>query len=562
MPHIPSKKITSVAATGTQEKFKEKIEELALERKEQETQMHAFSLGVPYINLVGKAIPPGPLSLIPEEDARRLSIICFAESPEERKIGVLNPTQPDAENYLRELGEKLHAKITIFLISRKSIEAAIKLYAQLPKIKEEVEGVQITQEDLDRYGETFTDIRTVNERLKGVSLTEIMTILIAIALKTRSSDIHIEAEEHDVKVRLRVDGILHDIAILEYGTWPKIISRIKLHAGVKINVSDRPQDGRFTIFLKDDKVDVRVSTLPTNYGESVVMRILRSSAAGLKFEQLGLSDYSSKRLQKEIDKPNGMIVTTGPTGSGKTTTLYAILNYLNSPEVKIITLEDPVEYKLAGINQSQIDSSKGYTFASGLRSILRQDPDVVMVGEIRDLETAEISINAALTGHLVLSTIHTNSAAGAIPRFLAMGVKEFLLAPALNAMMGQRLVRRLCQTCKVEIQLPSDIFERVQQLLKSISPASGITVDLSSLKFLGAKGCDDCHGLGYKGRVGIYEILVINQEIESLILSGKISEYTMQDIATKNGMLTMAQDGLLRALEGVTSVEEVFSVAE
>ncbi|MDO8572036.1 MAG: GspE/PulE family protein, partial [bacterium] len=553
MSQQPPKKIKTVAATGAQEKFAEKIREMALEKREQETQMKAFTIGVPYINLLGKAIPPGPLGLIPEEDARRLSIVCFSEKSDERKVAAVDPQQSDVKTYIEELGKKIHAKISFFLISPTSMEAALKMYAQLPKVREEVEGVQIAQEDLDKYGEAFTDIRTVNDQLKGVSLTEIITVLIAIALKTRSSDIHIEAEEHDVKARMRVDGILHDLAILDHAAWPKIISRIKLLSGLKLNVSDRPQDGRFTIFLKDDKVDVRVSTLPTNYGESVVMRLLRSSAAGLKFEQLGLSEYSSKLLQKEIDKPNGMIITTGPTGSGKTTTLYAILNYLNSSEVKIITLEDPVEYKLGGINQSQIDAGKGYTFAAGLRSILRQDPDIVMVGEIRDLETADIAINAARTGHLVLSTIHTNSAAGAIPRFLAMGVKGFLLAPALNAVMGQRLIRRLCQTCKVEIQLDQENGDRVKKVLSEISPASGITIDSTTMKFWGPKGCNDCHGLGYKGRLGIYEIMNLTQEIEALILSGQISEYAIQDVAVKNGMITMVQDGLLRALTGVTS---------
>ncbi len=562
MSSQPSKKIKAVGAIGAQEKFTEKMKELALEKKEQETQMKAFTLGIAYINLVGKAIPPGPLSLVPEEDAKRLSLVCFAESAEERKVAVVDSQNTDVKAYLDELGKKVHTKITVFLISSTSMQAALKMYAQLPRVKEEIAGVEITQENLDAYGEAFTDIRTVNEQLKGVTLTEIITVLIAIALKTRSSDIHIEAEEHDVKARMRVDGILHDLAILDHATWPKIISRIKLLSGLKLNINDRPQDGRFTIFLKDDKVDVRVSTLPTNYGESVVMRLLRSSAAGLKFEQLGLSEYSSKRLQKEIDKPNGMIVTTGPTGSGKTTTLYAILNYLNSPEVKIITLEDPVEYKLGGINQSQIDASKGYTFAAGLRSILRQDPDVVMVGEIRDLETADIAINASLTGHLVLSTIHTNSAAGAIPRFLAMGVKGFLLAPAFNAVMGQRLIRKLCQTCRVEVQLDQEPLERAKKILSEISPTSGITVDLDTLKFWGPKGCNDCHGLGYKGRLGIYEIMNMTQQIEALVLAGQISEYAIQAEAIKDGMITMVQDGLIRAAAGITSVEEVFSVAD
>ena len=389
-----------------------------------------------------------------------------------------------------------------------------------------------------------------------------MTILVSVALKTGSSDIHVEAEEADIKARLRIDGILHDIATLPSELWKQIAARVKLLSGLKLNIVDRPQDGRFTIFYKKDKVEVRVSTLPTGYGESVVMRLLRSTATGLSFEDLGLSPYTYKLLKAEIDKPNGMIITTGPTGSGKTTTLYAILNYLNSPEIKIITLEDPIEYKLAGVNQSQIDASKGYTFAGGLRSILRQDPDIIMVGEIRDLETADTAINAALTGHLVLSTIHTNSAAGAVPRFLAMGVKEFLLAPSLNAIIGQRLVRRLCQACKKEAVLDASAREKAEKILHAISPLANMSVDSLNLKFWTAGGCEACHGLAYKGRIGIYEVMVMSPEIEQLILSKSSSEYQIQDIAIKNGMLTMVQDGLLRALEGVTSVEEVFSVAD
>jgi type II secretory ATPase GspE/PulE/Tfp pilus assembly ATPase PilB-like protein len=257
-----------------------------------------------------------------------------------------------------------------------------------------------------------------------------------------------------------------------------------------------------------------------------------------------------------------MIITTGPTGSGKTTTLYAVLNKLNSPETKIITLEDPIEYRLPGIAQSQIDYSRDYTFAKGLRSILRQDPDVVMVGEIRDLETAEIAIQAALTGHLVLSTIHTNSAAGAIPRFLAMGAKTFLLAPALNTVIGQRLVRRICAFCKEEDKLDEGMLLRVKEILSQISPQSGYKVDLNNLHFSHGRGCDKCYGLGYKGRVGIYEIMTMNKDLEKAILAGEISEYTMQEIAVKYGMVSMVQDGLLKALDGITTVEEVFSVAE
>jgi len=331
-------------------------------------------------------------------------------------------------------------------------------------------------------------------------------------------------------------------------------------SGVKINITDKPQDGRISIFLKDDRIDIRASFLPTAHGESVVMRLLKSSSVGLTFEDLGIRDRSFEQLKREIDRPNGMIITTGPTGSGKTTTLYAILKKLNKKETKIITIEDPIEYQLEGINQSQ--TSKNYTFSLGLRSIVRQDPDIIMVGEIRDLETAEISIQAALTGHLVLSTIHTNDAAGTVPRFLSMGAKPFLLAPALNAMIGQRLVRRVCSKCKKEIIIEDEQMKRIKDIINSMPEEYKNKIDINNLKFYKGEGCEECQGIGYKGRVGIYEIMIMNKEVEQLILSEKVSEYDMRDIASKNGMITMVQDGLLKAIDGITTVEEVFRVAE
>lgn len=554
-PHDPG-------AVTPEEKLQQKMAHLALKQKAQEAQMLAYSSGLPYISLVGIPIPSNALELISEEDARRMGVVCFSSELEEKRVAVLDPYNEELKTFFENLQKETHSTISVYIVTQESLDSALKLYAQIPHITEESSGVEISEKDLKLYGDEYADIRTLNEKLSGKTVTDIITILVAVALATRSSDIHVEAEEQDIKARLRIDGILHDVAILSADLWKQLISRVKLTAGLKINITDRPQDGRFTIHFKNDKVEVRVSTLPTGYGESVVMRLLRSTAAGLSFADLGLSPYAHGLLKSQVDKPNGMVITTGPTGSGKTTTLYAILNYLNTPEIKIITLEDPIEYKLAGMNQSQIDTSKSYTFASGLRSILRQDPDIIMVGEIRDLETADTAINAALTGHLVLSTIHTNSAAGAVPRFLAMGVREFLLAPSLNAIIGQRLVRRLCQACKKEAAPEQETMDRIKKELFAISPKSGIKVDLESLAFYGSAGCDACHGLGYKGRIGIYEIMIMSPDIEQLILAKSSSEYQIQDIAVKNGMVTMVQDGLLRALEGVTSVGEVFSVAD
>ncbi len=460
--------------------------------------------------------------------------------------------------------ERHHARGIVYLISEYSFEEASKLYEALPSIKAITKDVVITRTDLDRFSVAINSFDELNKAIqKTENVSDIFLMILGSALKFKSSDIHIEAAEKKIEVRMRLDGILQIVGELPKELWSKISSRIKLMAGLKINITDKPQDGRFSIVLGDEKVDVRVSTLPTTFGESVVMRILMSMTE-LDFDQLGLQDTVLSIVVKQMKKPTGMFITTGPTGSGKTTTLYAILQKLNKPGEKIITLEDPVEYKLLGINQSQIDPDKDYTFAKGLRSILRQDPDIVMVGEIRDLETAEVAIQAALTGHFMLSTIHTNSAAGAIPRFLSMGVKPFLLAPALNAIMGQRLVRRLCQKCKQAAKLDDALMERVKITLGKISKEflEKKKIDLNNLKFFTSPGCVECQNLGFKGRVGIYELLEMNKEIEQLILKNELSTYVIEETAVKFGMITMAQDGLLKALAGVTSAEEIFRVVE
>jgi type IV pilus assembly protein PilB len=563
---LKQKKKSSGAAAipekDAQEKFEEKMAEIRIKELENETKAAAAKAGFPYINLKGFTIGPETIAAIPKAQAEKFRAVCFLIHGQEIRIGAVNPAATEVEEIAFELGERKHGHVVVYAISEQSFKYAFKLYEAVPEIKPQVEGVQITEADLAKFEAEAGDLKNLTASLKKLSITDVITFLIAAGLKAAASDIHIEAEEGDIKIRFRLDGILHDIAVINKEEWQKIISRLKFISGLKINVSDQPQDGRFSIFLAKDKIDVRVSMIPTAYGESVVMRLLRSSAVGLRFEDLGVRGRAFRELKAQVERPNGMIIATGPTGSGKTTTLYAVLTTLNSPETKIITLEDPIEYKLPGINQSQIDYSKDYTFAKGLRSILRQDPDVVMVGEIRDLETAEIAIQAALTGHLVVSTIHTNSAAGTIPRFLSMGAKPFLLAPALNAIIGQRLVRRVCESCKEEEKLSDELMERVKKTLGEIPESAGVKIDFKKLNFYRGKGCDACGGLGFRGRIGIYEIMTMNKDIEKIILSGQTSEYEMREVARKHGMITMAQDGLLKALDGITTVEEVFRMAE
>ncbi|NIA18392.1 MAG: hypothetical protein GWO79_00755 [Actinobacteria bacterium] len=546
---------------SAQSQFTQKSKEIKVKEMERATERKAADLGASYVDLTSFSISPEALTLIREEDSAMLSVVCFFYDGKDIRLGTTDYSNPAVNDLLKKLEKKRHARGVIYLISEHSLSHALELYKAIPKPRKIIRGINITEEDLDKYSEKFSSFRDVHEQIESArQVTDIVTVIMAAAVKTGSSDVHIEVEEKDIKVRFRIDGVLHNVASIRKEMWDKIVLRFKILTKVKINISNKPQDGRMSIFMKNDRIDIRASFLPTAYGESVVMRLLRSSAVGLSFEDLGIRSRAFKQLKREVERPNGMIITTGPTGSGKTTTLYAVLKKLNNPETKIITIEDPIEYQLNGVNQSQ--TSEKYTFAHGLRSIVRQDPDIVMVGEIRDLETAEIAVQAALTGHLVLSTIHTNNAAGTVPRFLSMGAKPFLLAPALNAIIGQRLVRRVCEKCKREEKADDETMARVKDILEKLPEEERKGINLDSLKFYKGAGCDACQDIGYKGRIGIYEIMAVNKEIEKIILSGKVSEYDMAEVAVKNGMVTMVQDGLLKVIDGITSVEEVFRVAE
>lgn len=551
-----------IASDEVADKFQKKMGVVSVKAKEKEAAKLAASLKLPHIDLEKFPVSQESLRQVSREDAEQLKVICFYATPEEVKLGAVDPESDGVAKIAEDLENRRGFTPALYVISEPSFDRVLKLYDTLPIIKPISKDVEIKEADLEKVKADVADFSSFQNLLNRKSTTDLVTLLLGLALKIDASDLHVEAEEGKIVIRVRLDGILHDAADLSKELYKQLISRIKLIAGLKINVTDNPQDGRFTIKLSGGNVDVRVSTIPTVWGESIVMRLLDQSRKGLGFDQLGLLGEPFEKLKYEITRPNGMIITTGPTGSGKTTTLYAVLTVLNQPDVKIITLEDPVEYKLVGINQSQIDHSKDYTFAKGLRSILRQDPDIVMVGEIRDLETADTAIQGALTGHLILSTIHTNSAAGAIPRFISMGVKQFLLAPALNAVMGQRLVRRICEKCKNEVKLSEADQKRVQEIIARMPEKVKQETMKRELKFFVGKGCKECNSIGYKGQVGIYEILQITPEIQQMILSGQVTEYDMEAKAIENGMVTMVQDGVLKSLDGITSLEEVFRVIE
>jgi type II secretory ATPase GspE/PulE/Tfp pilus assembly ATPase PilB-like protein len=422
-------------------------------------------------------------------------------------------------------------------------------------------AVEISLDDFKEITNLLLYRKAIEEKLTAKT-TELLETILAGAILLDGSDIHIETEEKQVRLRLRIDGLLHDVVFFEEKIYKNLLSRIKLLSGLKLNVTERPQDGRFTIIVEEKKensenvIEIRVSTLPSEWGETIVQRILNPKNL-IEIEALGLRKDLNEIFLREIKKPHGMIIVTGPTGSGKTTTLYAILKKINSPEIKIITIEDPVEYHLEGLSQTQVDPKRGYTFASGLRAIVRQDPDVILVGEIRDLETAEIACQAALTGHLVFTTLHTNDAAGAVARLVDLGVRPVSIAPALSMVVAQRLPRRVCQKCaKFVSPSPSElkkIKEGLKTVRKEILPKDFFK---ENFKIPKAQGCLECNNTGYRKRIGIYETFLVDDEMERFILTNP-SIVDMRDLAIKKGMVLMYQDGLIKVLEGITTIEEI-----
>jgi len=386
------------------------------------------------------------------------------------------------------------------------------------------------------------------------SVTELSEVILGGAINLQTSDIHIEPRGEESKIRVRIDGLLQDVTVFGREIYERILSRIKLLSEMKLNISDRPQDGRFSVLIGGLPIEIRASALPAEYGESIVLRILNPKSL-IEMESLGLREDLLELFKKEIKKPNGMIIVTGPTGCGKTTTLYAILKKIQNPEIKIITIEDPIEYHLKGISQTQVDPKAGYDFANGLKSIMRQDPDVILVGEIRDLETAEITLQAALTGHLVFTTLHTNDAAGTVARLTSLGAKPSNIGPAINMVIAQRLVRMVCQKC-TEFKKISP--EGLKKLKKEMGSLKGVKITklTPELKTPKIKGCQNCNFTGYRGRIGIFEAFLVDDEMEKFILTNP-SIAALREKVIKKGMITMKKDGLIKVLKGITTIEEV-----
>lgn len=564
---VPKKELDTAAADA--DKAGIGIDEVLLTRnlisEENLRQMQAYVLGIPYVDLKNLKIDMSILSLIPEPIARKHNIIGFAKDSTSLQVAMLDTDDLGAIDFVKKkVGLKVLPRITdsasmksALLLYQKSLKADFgdiiqKESLSIKALSEGDDGKGISEKDLKKLAEDLPVIRIVDTLLKHAILQD-------------ASDIHIEPQENEILVRYRIDGLLHEAMILPKNAGDSITARIKVLANLKLDEKRLPQDGRFKIEMNNERVAFRVSMLPTYYGEKTVMRLLRENATGFSLEKLGFHGEGLERIHQATQLANGMILTTGPTGSGKTTTLYTVLDILNTPDVNISTIEDPVEYQMKRVNQTQVKPEIGFTFASGLRSLVRQDPDIIMVGEIRDNETASLAINAALTGHLVLSTLHTNSAAGAIPRFIDMHIEPFLLVSTLNVIVAQRLIRKL-SPAKEKYNLTKDELaligkkidlKRVLGFLKEekIVEQKAEWENISFYKAVKSSESED----GYTGRVGIHEVLKVSPAIKELIIkNGSTAE--IEEQAKKEGMMTMIEDGIFLAVQGVTTIEEVLRV--
>ena len=536
--------------------LEKKLVDIQAQRVEDDAMSLAQKLGLPFSDLKSAPVDGDALLLIDEETARRSQLAPIIKSGTNLTVVALDPENIETTKTLKELGEK-GFKVSIIITSPAALNKVLARYktAKAPETFE-IGAIEVKEATLKEYESQIKDLSDIKNKVTRISATEMLEILIAGALRLAASDIHFEPEAQETRLRYRLDGVLNDVTTIDKDSYARTLNRIKILSKLKLNIHSAPQDGRFTIKETSVDIEVRVSVLPSEFGETVVMRLLDPRTIKAKLEDLGMREDLLKTVGEQLEKSTGSILTTGPTGSGKTTTLYAFIQHLNSSGTKIITIEDPIEYHITGISQTQVDSKKGYTFANGLRAIVRQDPDIILVGEIRDQETADIALQAALTGHLVLSTIHTNDAAGTVPRLIDLGIQPQIIAPAINMAMAQRLVRRLCQECKIEDKLTPEILEEVKKQLEPVKSKYKLPKLDSSLKIYFPGKCKECNETGYKGRVGVYEAFVITKEMERLILkTPAISD--IRDLAVAQGMTTMLQDAYLKLLEGVTSTEEI-----
>ena len=548
---------------------------LELRRDEEENLIKLLSdkYNLPYVDLRGLAPEPDAMMFLHEEEARLAGVVPFKLVGRKLYLATVSPSAKKLEPILRPLEEK-GSELILFLCSHASLDHVLDRYKELGReVKVESGTFDLSEKKMDalmQHFETKEELRDFfDEMIHSQMLyktTRVLELVMAGALKFNSSDIHIEPEEDKVRLRYRINGVLEDVAFFDFSLLKNITSRLKLLSGLKLSNATTAQDGRFSIDLGEVEIDMRVSVVPGNYGESFVMRILdpRNTLSGL--DTIAFPEILRAAITHALEKPNGIILTTGPTGSGKTTTLYAFLHHVYTSEVKIITIEDPVEYHLEGITQTQVDTAKGYTFVSGLRASLRQDPDVIMVGEIRDEDTAKVAINAALTGHLVFSTLHTNNAFGTIPRLTDLGVNPKVIAGALSISLAQRLVRKLCEECKGAYEsnekesrvitniLGEMIINKKEDSMAGHNPSPSYTLFHSP-------GCEHCAGTGYKGRTGIFEAFIMTQEVEAVLMTNP-SEREVRNASKNQKIPTLREDAIIKMLEGITSFDEISRVVD
>lgn len=540
-----------LTAINTSESIADIILKKNLASEEAILEAKAKALNVSYISLSGRGISPEILTFIPEPVARKYKLIPFEFDKQINKLKVAM-TDPLNLPLIEFLEQKSAKNILAFLGKESDIEQKINEEYSQGLAVEVTEALKETSDSAIRT----IDSAQIGQIIKEAPIAKIVSTVLEYAIKGRASDIHIEPQETKTRVRYRIDGILHEKLALPKTVHEAVVSRIKILSDMKIDERRIPQDGRFNFKIGQEEVDLRVSTLPTVHGEKIVMRLLKKTGGIPDLPDLGFRGPSLKNLEIAITRPHGIILVTGPTGSGKTTTLYSILSRLNTAKINILTLEDPVEYEIIGLNQVQINPQAGLTFASGLRSFLRQDPNIILVGEIRDNETTNLAIQAALTGHLVFSTLHTNNASTAIPRLLDLGAEPFLIVSVLNAVEAQRITRRICTVCKESYTPTPEIAADIKNILGKLLPE-----DKKEIVLYKGRGCKECSSTGYLGRIGIYETIIVTSTIAKLIIERATAE-TIEAKAVEEGMITLKQDGYLKVLDGITTIEEVLRVAQ
>lgn len=540
-----------------EEKQKEFLAKVRQEEEENRARLLAEKLGLPYLNLAFTPIEQDALAIIPKEKSETMKAVIINKDAKMLQLVALSPDNEKVKSLIADLRKKGFG-VKVFVVSEASFKKALLRYPEPKEVGEITGAVKISDEALVKFKKEIVNIATFKEilgKLFKAQASEIIEAVLAGALIIRASDVHFEPEKDKIRIRLRLDGVLEDLIFMPASIYLSVLNRVKLLSGLKLNISEKAQDGRFSIISGSEEVEIRTSVLPGAYGENIVMRVLDPGLIKIDLEDLGIRKDDLSIIKKQLEKPTGMILTTGPTGSGKTTTLYAFIKKILTSDIKIITIEDPIEYHIEGISQTQVEPDKGYSFENGLRSIVRQDPDVILVGEIRDFETAEIAMHAALTGHLVFSTLHTNDAVGAVPRLIDLGVKPPIISPAINLIMAQRLLRKLCAECALKRKIGGKEAALFKKILADLPPRFKLEAKLTGETLIyEAKGCESCHN-GYFGRTAVMELFEITGDVEKLILKSP-AEAELKEAAFKAGMITMTQDAVIKILKGVTTIEE------